>query len=188
MAVKQEWRTYQAPRLVETARLVLRPFTVADHPAYARLTSDPDVMRYVGAGIANTSDMAWRSVSAMLGHWEMLGYGLWAVTLRDGPLRDGSLIGHVGFIDIAGWPGFELGWLLGKDFWGRGYAFEAAEAARRIAFEDLKKDRVISLIREGNAPSIRLARKLGAQREGEVELMGSAAGLWVHPVKTGAQS
>ncbi|MES2785264.1 MAG: GNAT family N-acetyltransferase [Pseudomonadota bacterium] len=175
MSAKEEWRTYQAPRVVETARLVLRPFSAADHPAYALITSDADVMRYVGTGVANTSDVAWRSMSMMLGHWEMRGYGLWALTLRDGPL-----MGHVGFIDVAGWPGFELGWLLGKDYWDKGYAFEAAEAARRIAFEDLKKDRVISLIRDGNAPSIRLAQKMGAQREGEVELMGSAAGLWVH--------
>ena len=167
--------TYLVPRQVLTERLALRPFTLADHADYARITADPDVMRYVGMGKPNTPDLAWRSMSAMLGHWELLGYGLWALALRDGPL-----LGHVGYIDVPGWPGFELGWLLGREHWGQGYAFEAASAALRIAREELRRDRVISLIRPENAPSIRLAHKLGAAKEGVVDLMGSPAELFVH--------
>ena len=99
---------YLAPRHVETARLQLRPFTLQDHAAYSRITADPEVMRYVGMGQPNTPELAWRSMSGMLGHWELLGYGIWAVTLRDGPL-----IGHAGYIDVPGWPGFEKPSCLG---------------------------------------------------------------------------
>lgn len=168
-------RTYLAPRRVETARLELRPFTVDDHADYARICADPEVMRYVGAGQANPPEITWRSMAGMLGHWELLGYGIWALALRDGPV-----IGHCGYIDVPGWPGFELAYLLGRDHWGQGYAFEAASAALGIAYRDLRKERVISLIRPANAPSIRLAQKLGAVREGSVELMGSSAELYLH--------
>ena len=167
---------YLAPRHVFTHRLELRPFTLDDHAAYAAICADAEVMRYVGMGKPNTPEMTWRSMAAMLGHWEMLGYGLWALALRDGPL-----IGHVGFIDVLGWPGFELGYVLGREHWGNGYAQEAARAALRIAHHDLRKERVISLIRPENAASMRVAQRLGAVREGEVDLMGSAAALFAYP-------
>jgi RimJ/RimL family protein N-acetyltransferase len=167
---------FLAPQRVQTPRLELRLFTLADHEAYARICADADVMRYIGTGVPHTPESAWRAMAGFLGHWQLLGYGLWAVTLR----RSGQLIGHAGFIDVPGWPGFELGWLLGRESWGQGYAREAAHAALRIAHGDLKKDRVISLIRPANAPSIKLALALGAQREGSTELLGSPADVYVH--------
>lgn len=171
-----ETHAYLAPRRIETARLVLRPFAASDHEAYSRITADEDTMRYIGMGKPNTPDLAWRTLSGFLGHWEMLGYGVWAVTLRDG----GELIGHAGFIDIFGWPDFELAYLLGRDHWGQGYAREATEAAHRIAFEVLGKKRVISLIRPDNEPSKRLATRLGAVDEGVIEFLGGDAHVFAH--------
>lgn len=164
-----------APCYIETARLVLRPWTLADHPGYARICADPEVMRYVGAGTPNSPEVTWRSMAAMLGHWELLGYGIWALALRGG-----GLVGHVGYIDVPGRPGFELAWLLGREHWGRGYAREAAGAALRVAFDELGRDQVISLIRPANTPSIRLAQALGAVREGATELLGGPAEVFVH--------
>ena len=166
---------YKAPRRVETQRLVLRPFEPADHARYAAICADPDVMRYIGAGGANTPEVTWRSMSAMLGHWEMLGYGLWAVELPGT-----GVIGHCGFIDVPGWPGFELGYLLGRDWWGQGFAREAASAALDVAYGTLGRDRVISLIRPPNEPSIRLVKSLGAAQEGEVDLLGAPPLVFVH--------
>lgn len=170
-----ETQTCKAPRRVETSRLVLRPFSAADHPAYARITADGETMRFIGEGKPNTEGSAWRTIMVFLGHWEMLGYGMWAVTLKDG-----TLIGQAGFIDVHGWPGFELAYLLGREHWGKGYAFEAAQAAHRIAFEELKKERVISLIRPANAASIKLATRLGAVHEGRIEFLGGDAEVYVH--------
>ncbi|WP_395686296.1 GNAT family N-acetyltransferase [Caenimonas koreensis] len=165
-----------APLRVETERLVLRQFTLADHEQYARICADPDVMRYVGMGTPNTPEVTWRVMAGMLGHWQMLGYGLYALTLKDG-----TVIGHFGFIDVMGWPSFELAYVLGRDYWGQGYAREAGVAALKVAREDLKKSRIISLIRPPNAPSIKLAKSLGATLEGTVDLMGSPAELYVYP-------
>jgi RimJ/RimL family protein N-acetyltransferase len=87
----------------------------------------------------------------------------------------GELVGRAGFIFPEGWPGFELGWTLGKQHWGKGYATEGAREALRYAYEVMKRDHVISLIRHGNAPSIKVAERLGSKLKGEVELLGAKA-------------
>lgn len=165
-----------APQSFSTQRLTLRQFTLADHAEYARITADPEVTRYIGAGQPYTPEIAWRVMAGTLGHWQLLGYGMWAVTLRD----TGRLIGHCGYIDVYNWPSFELGWLLGREHWNQGYAREAAAAQLAIAQQQLRKERIISLIRPQNAPSIKLARSLGARMEGTVELMGAPAEVHVH--------
>ena len=164
------------PESVVTERLELRQFTLDDHPAFARMSADAEVMRYSGTGEPHTPDLAWRAIAGFLGHWQLLGYGQWAVALRG----TGELIGRVGFFEPHGWPGFELGWLLAREHWGRGYAREAASVALRIAREELRKPRVISLIRAQNAPSIKLALALGAQRESTIAFLGGQAEVYVH--------
>jgi len=72
----------------------------------------------------------------------------------------------------AGWPGFEIGWTLAREFWGKGYATEGARGVLRYGFEDLDRDHVISLIDPGNGPSIKVAERLGEKIEGQTELFG----------------
>ena len=153
---------------LETARLRLRQFSEADLDAYAVMCADPDVMRYLGTGVTMNRGETWRAIAGMLGHWQLRGYGMWALESR----QTGELVGRAGFINPEGWPGFELGWVLGKPHWGKGYATEAAREAQRYAYEVLKRDRFISLIRHANTPSIRVAERLGSKLAGEVELMG----------------
>jgi RimJ/RimL family protein N-acetyltransferase len=160
-----------AAPLLETPRLRLRLFTAADWPAYAQMSADAEVMRYIGPGQAESAEDAWRTMAAFLGHWALRGYGMWALEHRD----SSALIGRVGYIDRPGWPGFELGWLLAREHWGHGYAREAAAAALRHAFEVLQRDRVISLIRPGNQRSVAVAEAIGETLDGRIELMGIEA-------------
>jgi len=153
---------------LETARLRLRQFSEADLDAYAVMCADPDVMRYLGTGVTMNRGETWRAIAGMLGHWQLRGYGMWALESK----QTGELVGRAGFINPEGWPGFELGWVLGKPHWGKGYATEAAREAQRYAYEVLKRDRFISLIRHANTPSIKVAERLGSKLAGEVELMG----------------
>jgi RimJ/RimL family protein N-acetyltransferase len=81
----------------------------------------------------------------------------------------------VGYIDPPDWPGFELGWLLARAHWGRGYAREAAAVALRHAFEVLQRERVISLIRPGNHRSVAVAEAVGETLHGRIELTGAEA-------------
>ena len=156
---------------LETSRLVLRQFVEADLDALATMYGDAETMRFMGTGIVANRQETWRAIGSMLGHWLLRGYGMWAVEER----TTGSMVGRVGFIDPEGWPGFELGWMIDRSRWGRGYAPEAAAAALCFARDVLRKDRVISLIRPANAASIRVAEKIGARREGSLQLFEQEA-------------
>ena len=151
--------------------MLLRQFRESDWDDYAMMSADVEVMRHIGTGLALTRDESWRSIANFLGHWQLRGYGMWALESKE----TGEFLGRAGFYDPPGWPGFELGWVLGRQYWGRGYASEAARAALAHAFDGLGKQRVISLIRHGNARSIRVAEAIGERLAGEAELLGSKA-------------
>jgi RimJ/RimL family protein N-acetyltransferase len=167
----------RAPLELTTPRLRLRQFVAADHEAYAAMSADAEVMRYIGGGGPVSSDDAWRGIAGMLGHWALRGYGMWALQLRGG---GGPMIGRAGFIDPPGWPGFEIGWLLAREHWGHGYAREAVQAVLAVAFGPLRRESAISLIRPGNARSIRLAERLGATLDGRIDFMGGETLLYRH--------
>ncbi len=154
-----------------TERLLLRMFRQDDFEAYAAICADPEVMRYLGDGKALSRWDAWRQMAMILGHWQLRGYGLWAVEER----ATGALIGRVGFFEPEGWPGFELGWMLRRASWGRGYAIEGARRALAHAFTEMDRRHVISLIRPANQPSIRVAERLGETLEGRTDLFGHEA-------------
>ena len=152
---------------LETDRLLMRMWRESDFESYAALCADPEVMRYLGGKTFNRME-AWRHMAFLIGHWHLLGYGHWAVEEKS----SGELIGRVGFLNPADWPGFEIGWTLARKFWGKGYATEAARRALDYGFRELDKHHIISLIHPDNAGSIRVAERLGEKLEGQTELLG----------------
>ena len=156
---------------LRTERLVRRTLREGDFEQYAAMMADPEVTRYLGDGRPLARPDAWRQMAMLLGHWRLRGYGHWAVE----EAATGRLAGRVGFFNPEGWPGFELGWPLAREFWGRGYATEGARRALEYGFKELGRDRVISLIRPENVASIRVAERLGERPDGSVELLGSPA-------------
>ena len=155
--------------VIETKRLILRQFRPSDSSPYAAMCADPEVMRYLGTGQTLSALDAWRSFAFFVGHWKLLGYGPFAVEEK----TSGRFIGRIGFYNPPSWPGFELGWVLARDSWGQGYATEGASAALRVAFEDLNRDHVISLIQPDNTASVRVAERIGETFEGKIELRGN---------------
>ena len=156
---------------LETDRLILRMFRQDDLDAYAAICADVEVMRYLGDGKTLDRPNTWRQMAAILGHWQLRGYGLFALEEK----ATGALVGRVGFFEPEGWPGFEVGWMLRRESWGKGYATEAARRVIRHAFTEMDRERVISLIREANAPSIRVAERLGERLEGRAVIFGQEA-------------
>jgi RimJ/RimL family protein N-acetyltransferase len=156
---------------LETERLIMRMFREDDFEAYARIFGDPEVARYLGNGKPLERPDAWRSMVFQIGHWEVRGYGMWAVEEK----ASGLLVGRVGFFYPHGWPGFELGWGLGRQWWGQGYATESARRALDFGFAELGRDHVISVIIPENVASIRVAERLGERLEGRTEIMGRDA-------------
>jgi RimJ/RimL family protein N-acetyltransferase len=140
----------------------------SDFDAYAEMCADPEIMRYIGDGQPLARPMAWRNLAMMVGHWVLRGYGPWVAEERS----SGVFVGRIGFWNPDGWPGFELGWMLRRPFWGRGYATEGARIALQFAFAQLKQPHVISVIHPENAASIRVAQRLGERLLGPTEIMG----------------
>jgi ribosomal-protein-alanine N-acetyltransferase len=152
-----------------TERLMLRPFAEADVEPLHALMQDADVARYVGDRRVPTQQETWRAVAGWIGHWAMRGYGMWAVVEQE----SGELVGRAGIINPFDWPGPEVGYLLGKRWWGRGYATEAAAAAMDWGFTSVGFERLISLIDPANSASIQVAMRLGETLEGETDLWGN---------------
>jgi RimJ/RimL family protein N-acetyltransferase len=122
-------------------------------------------------------------------HWDWFGIGNFTVERRE----DGATLGRVGFLvwNPATWENghrvrfeqpyeTELGWKLGREAWGRGYATEAALACREWALGELGLTRLISLIALENTPSIRVAERIGESFERELENspFRFPAGIW----------
>lgn len=161
-------------RRIETERLILRQFREEDFEAYAEICGDAEVMRYLGQFKPMDRAEAWRSMALHLGHWQLRGYGMWAVEEK----ATGRMIGRVGLWKPEGWPELEVGWMLHRTCWGRGYATEAGRASLEAAFRVLGVDHVISVIVPENAASIRVAERLGEKFEREWTLSGIALRIY----------
>jgi RimJ/RimL family protein N-acetyltransferase len=158
---------------LETARLVLRQFREDDLDAWARMTADPEVMRYVG-GATLSREEAWRSIGFILGHWKIRGFGLWAAEEK----KTGELVGRIGLYQPEGWPGLEVGWLVERARWGCGFASEGGAASLAYAFDTLGARRVISVIEPPNTASIRVAEKLGERFCERRQLQGKQVAIY----------
>lgn len=164
-----------------TPRLRLRAFAQRDLDAYAAMMADEEITRYLGDGRPLTRADAWRQMAIFNGHWTLHGFGIWAVEHRD----SGTLMGRIGCFYPEGWPAFEIGYVLGKQFWGGGYATEGAAAALDFARAECHPDRIVSLIRPDNAGSIRVAERLGGRLEGDVEFFGDRSLVYGYSVSVG---
>jgi RimJ/RimL family protein N-acetyltransferase len=153
---------------LETERLKLRHFVETDLDAYARLCADPEMMRYLGPGATLSRADAWRSMAMLLGHWQLRGYGMWAVEEKS----TGTFIGRIGLHYPEAWPVLEVGWFVDRSRWGQGLATEGGRAALQFAFERLGLTRISSVIHPHNAASIRVAEKLGMKRERATQVNG----------------
>lgn len=165
---------------LQTDRLVLRAPVPEDAETLAPMYADPEVMRYVGDGRTLTRAETERSVRRMIERWEADGFGLFTTVRKE----DGAVIGRVGLLvwntdtwepttraQGAGVPTeVEVGYTLGRDFWGCGYATEAAGAVRDYALGRLGAERLIALIIHGNTASENVARKLGLEYERDIML------------------
>jgi RimJ/RimL family protein N-acetyltransferase len=165
---------------VETARLRLRAFRAGDLDAYAAMQADPEVMRHLVDGRTHTRAEVWRTMATSLGAWPLRGYGMWACE----SLEEATFVGSVGIFHPLDWPEPEVAYALDRRFWGRGFATEAAGAARDWLFAQVPLSRVASFIRPQNQASKRVVERLGAVCEGLVELRGTTMEHWVHRRKT----
>ncbi len=140
-----------------TARLTLRSFTEADAAPLHRLLGEGDVLRYFPQTEPPALDRVQRMVGNILYHWEERGYGWWAVELR----QTRGLIGWNGLTYLPETDEVEVAYLLGRPFWGQGYATEGAQASLRYGFEQVGAETIVGIVHPDNIASQRVLEKIG---------------------------
>src|SRR3954452_14847781 len=151
---------------IETPRLILRAWRSSDIAADTAMLSDPDAGRFItpDGKVVTTELGGWRNAAVIAGHWALHGFTMFAVEEKS----SGKYVGRVGPWCPPGWPGFEVGWGIAKEFRGKGYAGEAARASIDWVFATFETDEIIHCIDLENLPSRAVARRLGARRDREI--------------------
>jgi len=163
--------------VIETERLRLRPWRGEDVAPNTAMLSDPGTARFITVdGKPVTSELnGWRNAAVMAGHWALHGAGMFVVEEK----ASGKFAGRVGPWSPPGWPGFEVGWGIAREFRGKGYALEAARASIDWVFATFEIDEIVHCIDCENVASQGVAKRLGARKDCEVDLFGHAADVWV---------
>lgn len=153
---------------LRTERLLMRGWSDEDLDELASIYADVETVRWVGSPEGKNREETWRHMAYLVGHWELRGFGLWAVE----ELESGALVGQIGLLFPEGWPDLEVGWVVARPHWGNGYAPEAGRASMKWAQDELGADHVVSLIADDNERSARVAEKLGMAVEGRALILG----------------
>ncbi|MCX4767759.1 GNAT family N-acetyltransferase [Streptomyces sp. NBC_01275] len=167
---------------IRTPRLILRRWNDDDLAPMAEINTDPQVMRWIDDGSVRDLEHTAEAIEQWEEEWDEEGFGLFAVEL----LASGELAGFTGlyvpdFLPEAQ-PDVAIGWRLGSQFWGQGYASEAAHATLEFALQDRGLDRVISISRVGDDASENIARKLGMALERETTHPVYGFPLYIHAI------
>ena len=153
--------------MIETPRLILRPWRDSDLPLFAELNADPVAMRFLLHLLTRGESDAF--VKRLEAHLAEAGFSWWAV---EAP-RVASFIGAVGLsrvrFEASFTPAVEVAWRLRCQHWGHGYATEAARAAIEDGFTRVGLDEIVAFTALGNLPSIRVMQRLGMTRSIEFD-------------------
>ena len=151
-----------------TSRLILRAFTKEDVDPLHHILGEKEILRYFPNPSPPSRDKVEKLISARLGHWEEHGYGWWAIEQR---LKKG-LIGWSGLLFLPETKEVEVGYLLGKAFWGKGLATEAAQACLQYGFKNFAMEIIVAIVHPENMASQRVIKKLGMSFVDEARYFG----------------
>lgn len=150
--------TYQE---IKTDRLLLRRWQNSDLNPFCTMCTDPDVMKHIASGQTMSAQQVARDIAKYESEWDRNGYGIFAIQLRS----SGKFVGYAGLSDLTliadAEPAVEIGWRLAREYWGKGLASEAAEAALAFGLNKCKLSNIVSICQIANTASERIMRKLG---------------------------
>jgi RimJ/RimL family protein N-acetyltransferase len=151
-----------SPPVLQTRRLILRPWCDADVDAYAALNADPQVMEHFPSVLSREASDA--SAAQIRKQLDERGFGLWAAEVP-------GVAAFIGFIGLSEptfatsfTPCVEIGWRLARPYWGCGYATEGARAALAYAFATLELPEIVSMTTTTNQRSMRVMERIGMHR------------------------
>ncbi|WP_439521426.1 GNAT family N-acetyltransferase [Marivita sp.] len=160
--------------VLETKRLQLRSPKAEDYPDF-KATFASYRSRFMG-GPLNAYE-AWMLYAAEIGHWEIRGFGMWMIHLKD----TGETVGMAGGWSPAKWPEREIAWIIWPDRAGKGYALEATVRVRRYFYDEKGWDTAVSYLDPKNLDSIRLAERLGAKKDHDAPTVDGSDVVYRHP-------
>lgn len=164
---------------LETERLILRGWHEGDLEPLATFYADDPTATYVGG--PKTREDSWRQLAMMIGHWQMRGYGVFALEPKTG----GPVVGWCGPWSPLGFPEMEMGYaLFSTPIRGKGFITEAARAVLGYVFGTMGRSTLVSYIHKTNSPSRAVAERLGAKLDGTTELRGHPVSVWRYPAPT----
>ncbi len=145
--------------ILQTKRLILRPWKEEDLIPFAKINADPRVMEYFLSSLnREESDLLAKRISTKL---QDQGWGLWAVSVP-------GVSDFIGFIGLSAptfsahfTPAVEIGWRIAHEFWGQGYATEGALTVLKYGFETLKLNEIVSFTSTLNKRSRHVMEKIG---------------------------
>jgi len=165
----------EGPPDLETARLVLRRLELDDAPFVLQLLNEPSWIRYIGDKGVRTLDGARQYLrDGPLAMYARHGLGLMLVVRRDGSVP----IGIAGLIKRETLGDVDIGFALLPQYWGQGYAFEAASACLDYGRKVLNLARIVAIVAPGNARSTGLLSRLGLSFERTIDIAGEAIALY----------
>ncbi|WP_372833166.1 GNAT family N-acetyltransferase [Puniceibacterium confluentis] len=159
---------------LDTRRLILKGPEAVDYPDFKASFSSYR-SRFMGGPLNGYE--AWMLYAAEIGHWEIRGFGMWMVHLRD----TGETVGMAGGWFPAKWPEREIAWIIWPDKAGNGFALEATSRVRSHLYDDRGWDTAVSYIDPKNLDSIRLAERLGAKGEAAAATVDGSDACYRHP-------
>ena len=153
--------------VLETERLILRKLTTEDAEFMFELLNDPSFIRNIGDRHIRTLDDACAYIlNGPVKSYEKNGFGLYLIVLKE----THESIGMCGLIRRETLEDVDIGYALLPRFWSKGYAIEAARAAKAYAKDVVGLKRIVAIVDPANEPSIRVLEKLGLRYEKMVRL------------------
>lgn len=152
---------------IRTKRLELRPFAMSDLDDFQALCSQVEVFTYLPSGTTTGEETRERLARIVKSYERDDLPGVFAAVAR---LSDERVIGWCGLGPLPPRPeDTEVFYALNPDYWGRGYATEAARAMVGFGFKEMGLDRIVAVVKPGNSASCRVIEKLGMGRQGSLE-------------------
>jgi len=151
-----------------TSRLTLRPFGPIDDISLHRIVNESDIMQYFPRTDPPDMERVQELIERQLAHWETHNLGWWAVV----PHGQTELIGWNGLQYLPETDEVEVGYLLSKQFWGRGFATEGTRASLEFGFEALGLGQIIGLTHPENMASQNVLKKCGMRYVEQKEYFG----------------
>lgn len=153
---------------LETDRLYMRRFRTNDLDVFSQILGQDEVGQWLPRGRGYTKDEVEKFLDNVAKHWQEKGYGIWAVIEKE----SGKIIGHCGLNYVKQNDEVEVLYGFGKEYWGLGYATEAAKAALSFGFEKIGLYRIVAFAKIDNIASRRVIEKIGLKYIKDIEIFG----------------